>query len=411
MNLPARLRNSLLMWSVVASCTLTVLAGLLAQAHYRNSPSRWGSFLVGDPQEGADLFFEKKGCAHCHAANGVGGKSAPDLGFNRLPQSSITQTVSAMWNHAPKMWDGMLAQKIAYPDLDREDMVNLLAFLYTAHYVDEPGDADRGAVLFLSKGCEGCHGASGVASGLAPDLASVTGVDTPIVWAETMWNHAPKMEARMQQLGAPWPKFEGGEMNDLLAYVRGVCGGARQESALLPASPERGWKVFRDQSCIVCHSVRGQGGRIGPELGPERQLPTSIVRFAGAMWNHSPEMWHASEARNVPRPAFDGRQLADLVAFLASVRYFEPVGSAPAGARLFVERGCGSCHGPNAEGTRQAPALRGHGQAFSIVTLATALWKDGPRMYRRTRELNLQWPSLAESEVGNLVSFLNTPLQ
>jgi len=57
-----------------------------------------------------------------------------------------------------------------------------------------------------------------------------------------MWNHAPKMEAGMQQLGAAWPKFEDGEMNDLLAYVREVCGGPRQETALLPANPDRGWK-------------------------------------------------------------------------------------------------------------------------------------------------------------------------
>jgi hypothetical protein len=45
------------------------------------------------------------------------------------------------------------------------------------------------------------------------------------VWAQTLWNHAPKMEMRMQQLGAPWPRFEGHEMNDLLAYVREISGG------------------------------------------------------------------------------------------------------------------------------------------------------------------------------------------
>ena len=410
MNAPGRWLNSLLMWSVLALCALTFLVGSLMQGYYRNSPSRWSSFLVGDPHEGAALFFERKGCAHCHAANGVGGKSAPDLGFNRLPQSSIAQTVSAMWNHAPRMWEEMRAQNTAYPDMDREDITNLFAFLYTARYVDEPGDQDRGAALFVSKGCARCHGAEGTANAFAPDLATVKGVDTPIAWAETMWNHAPKMAARMQQLGTSWPRFEGDEMNDLLAYVRGICGGPRRESALLPASPERGWKIFQDKSCIVCHSVQGKGGRIGPELGPSRQLPTSIVRFAGAMWNHSPEMWRALQSQDVPRPVFDGRELADLVAFLASVRYFEPVGSAPAGARLFVERGCGSCHGPNAEGSRRGTALRGNNKAFTIVTLATALWKDGPRMYRRTRELNLQWPHLAESDVGNLVSFLNTPL-
>ncbi|MBZ5594791.1 MAG: cytochrome c [Acidobacteriia bacterium] len=402
--------NRLTLWSASVLGTLILLAVGVIHTYYRNSPARWNSFMVGDPHEGATLFFEKKGCARCHAVNGVGASSAPDLGFSRSPQSSLAQIVSTMWNHAPRMWESMRAQGIAYPDLDREDLVNLFAFLYTAHYVDEPGDERRGALLFVSKGCARCHAAQGTANGLAPALADMKGIDTPIVWAQTMWNHAPKMEARMQQLGAAWPKFEDGEMNDLLAYVREVCGGPRRETALLPASPDRGWQVFQDKSCLACHSINGKGGHIGPELGPGRQLPISIVRFAGIMWNHSPQMWRASEARNVPRAAFEGRQLADLVAFLASIRYFEPSGSPQEGATLFVERGCAVCHGPQAEGTRNGPALRGRGKSFTVITIAAALWKDGPKMYQRTRELKVPWPDLTEGDTGNLVSFLNAPV-
>ena len=192
------LRNRLTLGSASVLGTLILLAGGVIHGYYRNSTGRWNSFLVGDPHQGAKLFFETKGCARCHPVNGVGANSAPDLGFSRSPQSSLAQMVSAMWNHAPSMWEGMRAQGIAYPDLDREDMVNLFAFLYTAHYVDEPGDERRGALLFVSKGCARCHGAQGTVNGLAPDLANVKGIDTPIVWAQTMWNHAPKMEARMQ---------------------------------------------------------------------------------------------------------------------------------------------------------------------------------------------------------------------
>src|ERR1039458_10073353 len=177
-----------LLWGFLA--LFTRMLGALMRDRYRNSPARWSSFLVGDPHEGATLFFETKGCARCHAVNGEGGNSAPDLGFNRSPQSSVTQIVSAMWNHAPRMWEGMRAKKIAYPDLDHEDMANLFAFLYTARYVDEPGDERRGERLFASKGCVRCHGQQGTASGLAPDLSAMKGVDTPIVWAQTMWNHA-----------------------------------------------------------------------------------------------------------------------------------------------------------------------------------------------------------------------------
>ena len=402
-------RQQLLIWVAAALAASTLLGALLIREYIKHTSMRWSSFLVGDPHAGAKLFFEKKGCARCHSVNGAGGNSAPDLGFVQSPQSSLSQIVSAMWNHAPRMWERMRAEKIAYPDLDNEEVANLFAFLYTARYVDEPGDARRGERLFSTKGCARCHAARGVGGAVGPDLAAVVGIDTPIVWTQAMWNHAPPMEARMQQLGVAWPQFEGREMNDLLAYVREVCPGPRREAGLLPASPERGWKVFQSKSCIGCHSVEGKGGRIGPELGPGRQLPLSIVQFAGLMWKHSPEVWRAPEARNAPRPTFDERQIADLVAFLSSLRYFEPAGSPQVGETLFVERGCSGCHGPRAEGARLGPPLRGRGRSFTAVTLATVLWRHGPKMYRRTQELKVPWPTLVESDVGNLVSFLNTP--
>ena len=65
--------------------------------------------------------------------------------------------------------------------------------------------------MFATKGCAHCHGWAAAEAAIGLGLATVKGVDTPIVWAQTMWNHAPKMEVRMQQLGVPWPKFDGGK--------------------------------------------------------------------------------------------------------------------------------------------------------------------------------------------------------
>ncbi len=56
-----------------------------------------------------------------------------------------------------------------------------------------------------------------------------------------MWNHAPAMEIHMRELKMPWPRFEGEEMNDLLAFVRQERAGPERESDLLPANPRRGW--------------------------------------------------------------------------------------------------------------------------------------------------------------------------
>jgi mono/diheme cytochrome c family protein len=196
-------------------------------------------------------------------------------------------------------------------------------------------------------------------------------------------------------------------MNDLLSYIREVAFGSRRESALFPADPERGRRLFLNKSCIYCHAVEGEGGQVGPDLGPQKELPPTLVQFAGSMWNHSPEMWKEMKAKGVPRPNFEGREMADLIAYLYSLRYFEPTGAPQMGKSLFEWRGCNQCHGDRAEGSRQGPALRRRGQTVTIISLATGLWIHGPEMYRRTRELGVPWPIMSESDVGHLLAFLN----
>lgn len=402
-------RRQLAIWVVAALGASSLLAGVLIWQH-KHQRVRYASFLAGDPHKGAHL-FEKKGCAHCHAVGGTGGRVGPDLGFELRPKSSINQLVTAMWNHAPRMWDRMRAEKMKYPAISHEETAHLFAFLYTARYVDEPGEADHGRALFVSKGCLRCHSVKGEGGKVGPELSEVGGFDTPIRWTQAMWNHAPAMEAGMQKMGVEWPKFQEQEMNDLLAYVRQISGGPRRESELLPADAERGWKIFQEKSCIACHSIKGEPKSIGPELGPRAQLPSTIVRFAGSMWNHSPDMWRAMRARGIVRPTFEGQQMADLIAFLYSLRYFEPEGSSQLGSTLFGNRGCARCHGADGLGTKLGPALRGRGQQITTISLAEALWRHGPTMYERTRELGVPWPMLSEKDVGDLVAFLNARLE
>ncbi len=400
-------RRQLVFWLAAALVGLGLLGGVLRwERHYVRT--RWANFLVGDPHQGRHLFREKN-CARCHAVNGVGGRLAPDLGFEQVPQSNLSELAIAMWNHAPRMWERMRAEKVAYPELGFEEMAHLFAYLYTARYVDEPGDAYRGKQLFETKGCIRCHAVHGNGGGRGPDLAPFGYLMTPIAWTQAMWNHAPAMEAEFRKRGLPWPTFQGGEMNDLLAYLRELSAGPRREFELLPADPDRGWRLFQSKSCMACHAVKGEGGRVGPELGPGQELPLTIVQFAGLMWNHSPEMWREMKARGIARPTFTGREMADLIAFLHSVRYFESGGSPQMGRVLVARRGCGDCHGPDAGGSTLGPTLRGRGETYTSVTLAAALWRHGLKMYERTQQLGDPWPALAEDDFGDLVVFLNTP--
>jgi len=400
-------RRQLLTWVAAALAALIFLIAILLWER-RGLEERWNTYLVGNPQAGVRTFREK-GCSDCHALCGTGNKLAPDLGMQRSAGANMNQLVIRLWNHVPIMWKQIEAKEKSYPDLSAEETANLFAYLYAACYAQESGDATRGRLLFAKKGCRRCHSIDGSGGEVGPDLRSLGPVVTPIFWAQEMWNHAPAMESHMRQFKLTWPRFDGEEMNDLLAYIREERSGPQREFDLLPANPNRGWKLFQEKGCISCHAVRGQGGSAGPDLGSGRPLPPTLTQVAGQMWNHAPEMWAAMQKGGLERPSFAGREMADVIAFLYSLRSFELGGSPFVGKELFNERKCSQCHGPDGQGGEVGPRLRKRGRLLTPVNMARALWSHGPNMYRKSEQLGVGWPTLKESDLDHLLAFLNSP--
>lgn len=400
-------RRHVVIWVLLSAAFLVSAVSVWVSRRGR-SEERWNSFLVGDPRLGAET-FQQKGCSQCHSILGTGGNSAPDLGLLGAAGSSMESLVIVMWNHAPRMWEQMNAQRIPYSRFTAEEMANLFSYLYVTCYDDASGDVARGERLFSQKGCIRCHATGETGGHIGPNLREIGPVVTPILWVQTMWNHAPAMEEHMRALKLEWPRFEGEEMNDLLAFVRVERGGTETESGVLPASPRRGWMLFQEKGCINCHSIRGEGGKTGPDLISDRPLPRTLTQMAGRMWNHSPEMWAAMKAKGMARPSFQGQEMADVIAFLYSVRYIDFSGSAVIGQQLFNDRKCSQCHGADAQGTERGPKLRKGDRFLTPVNLAEALWSHGPRMYANAQKLGLDWPTLNEGDVSHLLAFLNSP--
>jgi mono/diheme cytochrome c family protein len=400
-------RRQKFVFIVAAILVLLLVFGVFVW-RWRSSPEQWGNFLVGDPRVGAQT-FQQKGCSGCHSVLGAGGATVgPDLGLQGAAGATMEQLVTQMWNHAPRMWEQIKISKITFPQFTPEEMANLFAYLYVTCYDDESGDPARGKLQFTQKGCIRCHSTGDAGGNVGPNLRDIGPVDSPIFWSQTMWNHAPVMEENMRQSNISWPQFEGEEMNDLLAYIRSLRGGPQHESDLLPANSHRGWILFREKGCISCHSIRGEGGTIGPDLGSNRPLPRTLTQMAGRMWNHSPEMWAAMKAKGIERTTFEGQQMADLISFLYSVRYFDLGGSPIIGQAVFNERKCSQCHGSDASGGKIGPSLRKAGQVFTTLDFARALWAHGPKMYPKSEELGLGWPTLNEGDLRHLLAFLNS---
>lgn len=179
--------------------------------------------LWGDARKGQQVFVEK-GCGRCHAIRGVGPSVGPDLG--RVPGKHLTMTQMAgtMWNHAPAMKQMAREKGITWKPFRGAEMRDLIAFLYATSLLDEPGDPRRGERLFVEKGCATCHSVRGKGGKIGPDLAKWRQYGSPVLWAEQMWAHALQMEEKVREFGLRWPRFEGNEMVDLIAYIQQELG-------------------------------------------------------------------------------------------------------------------------------------------------------------------------------------------
>ena len=163
----------------------------------------------GDLQSGKKLFTQK-GCIQCHSPQGE-----LDLSKKKDFPRTLAQLAGMMWNHSPKMWKGMEEKGMERPTLSPQEMADLVAYLFSTQYFDEPGDPERGKNVFIKKQCNLCH-AKGTKM---PNLSGLKGQISPIFMAQTMWNHGPEMLEKMRKAKVPWRKIDGKEMADLMEYL------------------------------------------------------------------------------------------------------------------------------------------------------------------------------------------------
>jgi len=392
-------------WATAAALSVIILLAVLMRQDHENK-QRWALTVSATPLVGSTV-FRTKGCATCHGQTAAGTKAGPAL-RQRPSMSSLPQLVTAMWNHAPRMWQAMQERKLPYPELTYKETSQLVSYLYISGYADNGGDVRRGEELFREKKCARCHTGTTSVKGDAPDLKSMSDVDTLLSWTQALWNHAAAMKAKMREMNIAWPQFQASDVRDLFAYVAHVRNLPDDDHSFIAGNADRGWQLFQQKGCIRCHAVSSESGRIGPRLGSERSLPPTLSEFGAAMLNHYPAMQNAMRAEGAEVPRFEHHDMTDVAVFLYSLHYLEPSGSPQIGRSVFAWRGCSNCHGADAEGTASGPALRGRGQNYTAVRLATDLWRHGARMYARTRTDGQPWPTLQDSDIGDLLAFLNT---
>jgi mono/diheme cytochrome c family protein len=295
---------------------------------------------------------------------------------------------------------------IERPTLTAAQLSNVLAFLFTAQYYDEPGDPKAGEGLFAAKGCVQCHEVGGKGGRVGPGLDFLKRANSPVLVAAAMWNHGPEMAETMKARGIARPTFQGKELGDLIAYIVSAAKEVSGDTAqVVPGTPERGQKLFNEKRCIVCHRVGGKGGQVGPELG-HRGHHVSLTQFAALMWNHGPNMWVKMKELGIEVPRLTGQEMADVLAYLYVSHYFDQVASAARGQQLVQSKGCVICHSVRGRGGKIGPDFSTSRVVASPASLIAGMWNHSRFMEAQAQKQKVAWPVVSGQELADIAAYL-----
>jgi mono/diheme cytochrome c family protein len=352
--------------------------------------------------------YAKKGCGQCHGVRSASeGRVAPDLA--RIQSGTgFYELGAAMWNHLPLMGAKMRESGIERPTLTPLELSNVLAFIFTAQYNDELGNAKTGERLFTTKACVQCHAVGGKGGAVGPALDALKRANSPVLVAARMWSHGPRMAEVMRSKGIERPTFQRNELVDIIAFITTTAKDPGGDSAqVVPGTPERGEKLFRDKQCAACHTIGGKGGKVGPELG--RAHHVSLTQFAGLMWNHGPAMWARMKERGIEVPQLAGQEMADIVAYLYTAHYFDPAaGNSARGQQVVQTKGCVACHSVRGKGGKAAADFATSNVVGSPASLVAAMWNHSRSMEDQAAKQGLKLPTLKGQELADIAAYFKS---
>lgn len=361
--------------------------------------------IVPGSSDRGEMLFETKGCIICHAIDGRGGTDAPDLGRRAAALYNPDGLASAIWNHAPTMWETMRERGVTIPTFTSEEAADLFSFFYSRLYFTVPGDPVRGRQAFADKNCIVCHPLERTDGNdsVGPPVSDWAPVRSPIMWAERMWNHASTMYSEMDRYSLRWPRFTEQEMIDTLVYLQDLPTARSAQAEFEPGDPETGRQIFTSR-CETCHGFRpALSGRIDLL---ERDTPLTMMGYAAAMWNHAPRMAARSDE---DLPTLEDGSMNDVVSYLFAQSYFSGHGDPATGERVYNEKGCVVCHETERNETG-APDLTQSTEVHSSITMTRALWNHGPNMLETLEQRGMAWPQFEGTEMSDLIAYLNSRL-
>jgi cytochrome c len=274
----------------------------------------------GNVSRGGSKFVEKQ-CASCHSEV-LDTQSRRSFVDSWMDLKDPAIWAERMWNHATEMNVAMSNRGIRWPSLSDQDVVDLVSFLSTRAGTQPElvafamGEPEMGRSTF-EKSCADCH-TLGVRERSKVDLLSRSGSSSITGYIAAMWNHVPAMR---RQTGST-PKLNAGEMPDLIAFL------FTQRYFFDPGDSGRGRRVY-ERDCATCHQAQRRA--TGASDLSESVETFSPVTLTAAAWRHGTVMMGMMKQKGTDWPTFRGREMADLIEYLNSIRIVRvaPANSVP----------------------------------------------------------------------------------
>jgi mono/diheme cytochrome c family protein len=192
---------------------------------------------------------------------------------------------------------------------------------------------------------------------------------------------------------------------------------------VLPNTRE-GLRLFQQKGCIGCHSVGGNGGKIGPALDD-----VGLRRTSEWMIQHFREPQSVTPGTVMPKFGFTEAEARSLTDFLLHLREQNVALSLPSlmgtverGREIYRKYGCAGCHGADAKGGVPNPNAKTAQLVPGLIRVAEGYTKDElkARILKGQREIPaldahrppppLYMPGwggiIKDAEVDDLVAYL-----
>ena len=189
-----------------------------------------------------------------------------------------------------------------------------------------------------------------------------------------------------------------------------LIGVTAASAASVQADASRGARVLQQQGCTKCHDIGGTKSVSTTALSRPLNREYTPSGFNATLWNHAPQMWSAMREKDVAMPSVSEQNAADIVAYFASLRYFEPMGDAGRGARLFLSKKCVDCHAISGRGTGSGLPVAEWQSLGDPVDLAAAMWNHSGRMQTEMAKRSMRQPELSAQDLSDILVYIrNVP--